>query len=33
MIYAIDARTKIRLPADYKLKDRDVVSIVAASRG
>jgi ribosome-binding ATPase YchF (GTP1/OBG family) len=33
MIYAIDARTKIRLPADYKLKDRDVVKIVAAVRG
>lgn len=33
MIYAIDARTKIRLPADYKLKDRDVVTIVAAARG
>ncbi len=32
MIYAIDARTKIRLPADYKLKDRDVVTIVSASR-
>ncbi len=33
MIYAIDARSKIRLPADYKLKDRDVISIVAAARG
>lgn len=33
MIYAVDARTKIRLPADYKLKDRDIVSIVAAARG
>lgn len=33
MIYAIDARTKIRLPADYRLKDRDVVNIVAAARG
>lgn len=33
MIYAIDARTKIRLPADYKLKDRDVISIVAAAKG
>jgi ribosome-binding ATPase YchF (GTP1/OBG family) len=30
MIYALDARTKIRLPTDYKLKDRDVVKIVAA---
>jgi ribosome-binding ATPase YchF (GTP1/OBG family) len=33
MIYALDARTKIRLPADYRLKDRDVVKIVAAVRG
>ena len=33
MIYAVDARTKIRLPTDYKLKDRDVVKIVAAVRG
>ncbi len=32
MIYAIDARTRIRLPADYKLKDRDIVTIVAAAR-
>jgi len=30
MIYAIDARTMIRLPTDYKLKDRDVVKIVSA---
>jgi ribosome-binding ATPase YchF (GTP1/OBG family) len=33
MLYAVDARAKIRLPADYKLKDRDVVKIVAAARG
>ena len=33
MIYAIDARAKIRLPMDYKLKDRDVIKIVAAARG
>jgi ribosome-binding ATPase YchF (GTP1/OBG family) len=33
MIYALDARTKIRLPTDYMLKDRDVVKIVAAVRG
>jgi ribosome-binding ATPase YchF (GTP1/OBG family) len=33
MIYAIDARTKIRLPTEYKLKDRDVIKIVAAARG
>jgi len=32
MIYAIDARTKIRLPTNYRLKDRDVVKIVAASK-
>jgi ribosome-binding ATPase YchF (GTP1/OBG family) len=33
MLYAIDARAKIRLPSDYKLKDRDVVKIVAATKG
>jgi ribosome-binding ATPase YchF (GTP1/OBG family) len=33
MIYAVDARTKIRLPVDYRLKDRDVVRIVAAVKG
>jgi ribosome-binding ATPase YchF (GTP1/OBG family) len=32
MIYAVDARTKARVPADYKLKDRDIVSIVAAAK-
>ncbi len=32
MIYAVDARTKIRLPKEYKLKDRDVVNIVAAAK-
>lgn len=32
MIYAIDARAKIRLPTDYRLKDRDVVKIVAAGK-
>jgi len=32
MIYAVDARTKIRLPTDYKLKDRDVINIVAATK-
>jgi ribosome-binding ATPase YchF (GTP1/OBG family) len=30
MIYALDARSKIRLPTDYRLKDRDIVKIVAA---
>ena len=33
MLYAVDARTKIRLPADYRLKDRDIVTIVAAAKG
>jgi len=33
MIYAVDARTKIHLPIDYRLKDRDVVKIVAATKG
>jgi hypothetical protein len=33
MIYAVDARTKFRLPTDYMLKDRDVVKIVAAAKG
>jgi ribosome-binding ATPase YchF (GTP1/OBG family) len=33
MLYAIDARAKIRLPADYKLRDRDVVKIVATTKG
>ena len=32
LIYAIDARSKIRLPVDYRLKDREVVRIVAASK-
>ncbi|MBS7641579.1 MAG: redox-regulated ATPase YchF [Candidatus Bathyarchaeia archaeon] len=31
MLYAIDARTKIRLPKDYILRDRDVIKIVAAA--
>jgi ribosome-binding ATPase YchF (GTP1/OBG family) len=31
MLYAIDARTKVRLPKDYVLRDRDVVKIVAAA--
>lgn len=33
LIHAIDVRTKIRLPVDYRLRDRDVVSLVAATRG
>jgi len=32
LIYAIDARTKIRLPIDYRLKDRDVLEVVAATK-
>ena len=32
LLYAIDVRSKIRLPIDYRLKDRDVVRIVAASK-
>jgi ribosome-binding ATPase YchF (GTP1/OBG family) len=32
MIYAVDARAKIRLPANYRLKDRDVVKIVATGK-
>ncbi len=32
MIHAVDARTSLRLPVDYVLKDRDVISIVAAAK-
>ncbi len=31
MICAIDARTGLRLPKDYKLRDRDIIKIVATS--
>jgi len=31
-IYAVDARTGIRLGEDYKIKNRDVIKIVAAAR-
>jgi len=31
MIYGIDARTGVRLPADYIVRDRDVIKVVAAS--
>ncbi len=31
LLYAIDVRDGLRLPADYELKDRDVISIVSAS--
>ena len=30
LIYAVDARTGLRLPVDYQLKDRDVLSVVSA---
>jgi ribosome-binding ATPase len=32
MLYAIDARSGLRLPTDYAIRDRDVISIVAASK-
>ena len=32
MLYAIDARNGLRLPSDYILRDRDIVSIVTAAR-
>ena len=32
LLYAIDARTGLRLPADYQLKDRDVLSIVSTTK-
>ncbi|MCX8191759.1 MAG: YchF-related putative GTPase, partial [Nitrososphaerales archaeon] len=32
LLYAIDARSGLRLPIDYQLKDRDVLSIVSTSR-
>ena len=32
LLYAVDARTGLRLPANYKLKDRDVLSVVSATR-
>lgn len=32
MLYAIDARDGLRLPNDYHLRDRDVISIVTAAR-
>jgi len=31
MIYGIDVRTGVRLPADYIVRDRDVIKIVAAA--
>jgi len=32
LLYGIDARTGLRLPADYVLRDRDIVTIVATAR-
>jgi len=32
LLYAIDIRDGLRLPSDYNIKDRDVVSIVSAAR-
>lgn len=32
MLYALDARTGVRLPSDYVLHDRDVLKIVSATR-
>ncbi len=32
MLYAIDARSGLRIPTDYTIRDRDVISIVAASK-
>lgn len=32
LIYAVDARSGLRLPVDYHLKDRDVLSIVSATK-
>ncbi len=32
MLYAVDARDGLRLPSDYLLRDRDVISIVTTAR-
>jgi ribosome-binding ATPase YchF (GTP1/OBG family) len=32
LLYAVDARSGLRLPVDYQLKDRDVLSIVSAAK-
>ncbi|MGC9189524.1 MAG: TGS domain-containing protein, partial [Conexivisphaera sp.] len=32
LLYAIDARTGLRLPTNYRLRDRDVLSLVSASQ-
>ncbi len=32
LLYAVDVRTGLHLPGDYRLKDRDVLSIVSTTR-
>ncbi|MGC8849369.1 MAG: TGS domain-containing protein, partial [Candidatus Bathyarchaeia archaeon] len=32
LLYAVDARTGLRLPVEYKLRDRDIVHIVSVMR-
>lgn len=32
LIYGVDARTGLRLPVNYTLRDRDIINIVAASK-
>lgn len=32
LLYAVDVRSGLRLPVDYQLKDRDVLSILSATR-
>lgn len=32
ILYALDIRSGLRLPADYQIKDRDVLSIISATR-
>jgi len=32
MLYAIDARSKMRLPKSYVLKDNDIIKIVSAAK-
>jgi ribosome-binding ATPase YchF (GTP1/OBG family) len=32
LLFALDARSGLRLPTDYIIKDRDIISIVSAVR-
>lgn len=32
LLYAVDARSGLRMPADYQIKDRDVLSVVSTTR-